>query len=324
MPAALVLDREAALHLLQRRFRVLAAERRRFLIIRLRRRRIRGTADARLRELPRGHHRRHMALRRRALEQRACAGLVLRAARAFGHHHAELVLRLGRRVRRLRQQRTRARRIGGRAAAVPERRQIADAARVARIRRTLEQVARLAHVLRDTRAVGVDHAEIDHRRRAALVRRLAIGGDRIRHLPVRLVSAAELIHRTARAVRRHLAILDRDGDVRRRDGARTGNVLRLVGIVRVRGDAVAQHEIGGLCVGGSGRRQQHNTANDRKHAEPDCHEVIIAHGRASGCLTSRHPWRIRGSARPKIHTRITKAVTQCPCSRCRFPSSIRC
>ena len=89
-----------------------------------------------------------MILRRRLLEQAARADVVLGAANAVRQHQAEPILRLRIGLGGFCQQLPRVRRIG-RCACATERREVGDAARIAGLRRALEQFARLRFVARN-------------------------------------------------------------------------------------------------------------------------------------------------------------------------------
>ena len=109
-------------------------------------------------------------------------------------------------------------------------------------------------VLGEAGAGGIGHAEFDHRRATALVRRLAERRDRFGGLAVGGIGAAELIQRAARAARRGPAEFDRGGDIGGGDLRDAADIRRLVRIGRIGGEPVAQHQIGGL-------RQRHGTGD---------------------------------------------------------------
>lgn len=188
-----------------------------------------------------------MVLRRRLLEHRARRDVVLLAAVAVGEHQAELVLRLGVGLGRPAEQSARLRGIGRRSTAgAAERGKIADTARIAGLRRPLEQLSCLCFVFCNTGAGAVGNAELDHRRARSLVGRLAPGGDRLRRLPVGGIGAAEREHRPPR--RRCGLLAEFDGG-RNVGGSKLRHALhigRLVGIAGIGGHPVAQDEIGRL------------------------------------------------------------------------------
>src|SRR5215831_9661558 len=173
--AALVLDREGTLDPLERRLGVLIAERRGPLVIGFGGILLLRTAAALDCEGPHPLERAGMILRGRLLKQRPRTDVVLLAAGAFRHHHAELVLRFRIGLGGFFQQLPRSGRVGRRTATA-ERRQIADASRIAGLCGALEQFAGLRLVLGDARTGAIEHAELNHRRGRAPISRLAPGG----------------------------------------------------------------------------------------------------------------------------------------------------
>src|SRR3954449_6911962 len=93
--ALLVLDRIGTAQPLQRLLGILVAERCGALVVGFRGVLVLWPAAALLREGAHPLQRAGMVLPGSLFEQRARRGVVLRPARAFGEHHAELVLRLG-------------------------------------------------------------------------------------------------------------------------------------------------------------------------------------------------------------------------------------
>src|SRR5215472_8077171 len=309
--AALVLDCDRTVELLQCRLRLFIAEIGGALVVGFRRIAVFRSAAPFGCEHAHPLQRARMILRGRLLEQRAGAGLVPGTAGAVSEHQAELILRLRIGLGSLREQLTGACGIRRRGTA-PECGEIGDAARIAGIRRALEQLARLFLVPCNTRAGAIEHAELHHRRGRALVCGLAPGRDRLRCLTVGGVGASELVHRAARAAGGLLAEFERGRDVPRRDLGNALHVRRLVRVGRISCDAVAQHEIGGLRIHKPGHEQckQRGTCGGTEYFHRD--EVASPPRQIQG-----------GSVKCAASALALPSNAGCACPRARWPRSMR-